>query len=157
MNSNDIYHDFKGYNAAPLAESEKAIRCRFSELIQVLIEKITGCRDRARSMGRMKMLSETEAVRKRMENLKIEIDSRDRIYVPPYLKEKISIVDEEKLREIDYHAAGLMHECGEIIDGFSCEELDLHIIDSLTKLNSNIRELEKICHERKGLLLKDRF
>ena len=108
-------------------------------------------------MGRLKMFSETEALRKRMERLKGEIDSRDTVYIPAYLKEKVSRVDEDKLKEIDHFAAGLIQECGEIIDGFSCEELDLHIIDKLTRVNRNMRELEKVCHERKGLLLRELF
>ena len=81
----DLYTDFNGYNAYPIKEAEKIIRKRFSVRMGGLIEKIQGCKEKAKEMHRLKELSEVEKVLKRMERMKKEISERDHIFVAPYL------------------------------------------------------------------------
>jgi hypothetical protein len=151
----DIYSDFKGYNAYPLKEAEKIIRSRFGERIEVLLEKIKDCVEKAKRERRLKTLSEVEKARKRIDRMKNLIEERDMIFIAAYLKERITAVDEEKLKTIDYRVAELIGMSETIISEIACGETDLHIIDKFTKISEYFREMENCCHERALLFRKD--
>jgi hypothetical protein len=151
----DLYNDFNGYNAYPLKEAEKIIRSRFGERIEALIMKINECTKKAKGEGRLKLLSEVEKVRKRITRMKKIIDERDLVFVAPYLKDKITRLDEEKLKSVDYRVAELISMSENIIEAISCGETDIHILDKFKMISEYFREMENRCHERSLLLKKD--
>jgi hypothetical protein len=151
----DLYNNFNGYNAYPLKDAEKIIRNRFGERIETLITKINECINKAKGEGRLKLLSEVEKVRKRITRMKKMIDERDLVFVAPYLKDKITRVDEEKLKSVDYRVAELISMSENTIEEISCGETDVHILDKFKKISEYFREMENRCHERSLLLKKD--
>jgi hypothetical protein len=154
-NDTDLYNDFNGYNAYPLKEAEKIIRSRFGERIETLIAKIHECVNKAKGKGKLKLLSEVEKVRRRITRMKKVIDERDLVYVAPYLKDKITRVDEEKLKSVDYRVAELISMSEEIVEEITCGETDVHILDKFKQISDYFREMENKCHERSLLLKKD--
>jgi hypothetical protein len=153
----NIYKDFNGYNAYPLAEAEKIIRNRLLDVFSTLIEKIEGCIEKAKNMRLIKILEHILAVKKRMGRMKSKMKERDNIFVPAYLKARIAHVDEEKLKTVDFRLIELVDMNREILDELSCAEADTHIIDKFTRINENLREMETHCHSRALLLKKEIF
>jgi hypothetical protein len=154
-NDTDLYNNFNGYNAYPLKEAEKIIRARFGERIEALIAKIHECVNKAKGEGRLKLLSEVEKVRRRITRMKKVIDERDLVFVAPYLKDKITSVDEEKLKSVDYRVAELISMSEKIVEDITCGETDVHILDKFKQISDYFREMENRCHERSLLLKKD--
>lgn len=153
----NIYKDFNGYNAYPLAEAEKIIRGRLLDDFSTLIEKVDGCVEKAKNKRLLKILEHMLAVKKRMMRIKSEMKDRDNIFVPAYLKARIAHVDEEKLKTVDFRMVELIDMNREILDELSCAEADTHIIDKFSKINENLREMENHCHSRSLLLKKEIF
>ncbi len=151
----DLYNNFNGYNAYPLKDAEKIIRDRFGERIEALIMKINECINKAKGEGRLKLLSEVEKLRKRITRMKKIIDERDLVFVAPYLKDRISRLDEEKLKSVDYRVAELISMSENTIEAISCGETDIHLLDKFKKISEYFREMENRCHERSLLLKKD--
>lgn len=155
VNERDLYSNFNGYNAYPLKEAEKIIRSRFGERIEALSAKIHECVNKARGEGKLKLLSEVEKVRRRIMRMKKMIDERDLVFVAPYLKDKITRVDEEKLKSVDYRVAELISMSENTIEEISCGETDVHILDKFKQISDYFREMENRCHERSLLLKRD--
>ena len=151
----NIYKDFNGYNAYPLAEAERIIRGRILTEFSKLIKQIEGCEEKARSMRLIKILQQIVTVKNRMERMKKDIKERDNIFVPAYLKERIARVDEEKLKVVDSRLIELINLNKEILESLSCAEVDTHITDKFTTINENLREMENNCHSRALLLKKE--
>jgi hypothetical protein len=149
--------DFKGYNAYPLAVAEKMIRDRILIEFSKLIEKVTGCTEKSKSMRLIKILEHILAVKKRMERMKKDIKNRDNIFVPVYLKARIAHVDEEKLKDIDFRLIELIETNMDLLESLTCAEADTHVIDKFTQINENLREMETNCQSRVLLLKKEVF
>ena len=155
VNERDLYDNFNGYNAYPLRDAEKIIRSRFGERIEALIARIHECVSKARSGGKLKLLSEIEKIRRRITRMKKMIDERDLVFVAPYLKDKITRVDEEKLKSVDYRVAELISMSENTIEEISCGDIDVHILDKLKQISDYFREMENRCHEQSLLLKRD--
>jgi len=153
----DIYKGFKGYNAYPLTEAEKMIRCRIADEFSELVEMVDGCVEKSKRMRLVKILEHILAVKKRVERMKKEIKDRDNLFVPVYLKARIAHLDEEKLKDVDFRLMELIEMNKEIIESLTCAEGDIHIIDKFTRVNENLREMENKCHARALLLKKEVF
>lgn len=153
----NIYKDFKGYNAYPVAEAEKIIRGRILAEFNKLLEKIAGCEQKSKDMKLIKILQHILAAKSRMERMKNDIKERDNIFVPVYLKERIAHLDEEKLKAVDSRVVELIGMNMEILESLSCAETDPYIIDKFTRINENLREMENCCHSRALLLKKEIF
>jgi len=151
----DIYKDFKGYNAYPLREAEKIIRNRILEEFSKLTEMVGGCVNKAKEMQMIWILGHIMAVKVRMERMQKQIKDRDTLFVPANLKEKISRLDEDKLKAVDFRLVELIQLNKKIIDSLSCAETDTHIIDKFTEVNKNLRDMEENCHVRSLLLKKE--
>jgi len=151
----DIYKDFKGYNAYPLREAEKIIRNRILEEFSKLTEMVGVCVNKAKEMQMIWILGHIMAVKVRMERMQKQIKDRDTLFVPANLKEKISRLDEDKLKAVDFRLVELIQLNKKIIDSLSCAETDTHIIDKFTEVNKNLRDMEENCHVRSLLLKKE--
>ncbi len=150
-----LYENFEGYNAYPLQESEKMIRSQIGKKVRSMREEVDKCLNLAREHGREKLISELFTLEKRLDRLIGQIEERDRIYVPAYLKEHITRVDEEKLEHVDGRVEDILNACDEIIQQLSCAETDMHVVDRFTDVNNKLRQMENLCHERSKLLVKE--
>ncbi|OHD69964.1 MAG: hypothetical protein A2W19_02810 [Spirochaetes bacterium RBG_16_49_21] len=150
-----IYDDFKGYNAYQIGDAEKIIRHRHSKNFSSLIEKIEGCEAKARDQRQIKILERILSVKNRMARMKKEVDERDAVFMTFHLKERLAQVDEEKLREIDFHVVDLMSHCEQILDSLTCSETDMHIIEKFSSINEYLREMEEHCHDRMKVFRKE--
>lgn len=151
----DIHKDFEGYNAYPIKEAEKIVRSRIAERLSSLVTKVHECVEKAKNEGRIKELSEILTVYRRMERLKKEIDDRDMVFVPAYLKERITKVDDEKLRSIDLRVAEIINAIDETIEQISCDKTDMYVVKKFVAIETYIHEMEQKCHERAHALKKD--
>lgn len=149
-----LYKDFAGYNAYPLAEAERIIRERILGEFVKLIEKLEGCEKRAKSLRMIKILEHIVALKHRMNRMKKNIKERDKLFLPAYLKVRITHIDEEKLKKTDFRLVELIAENKDILDSLSCVETDTNIIEKFTLINEHLREMESRCHER-ALILRD--
>lgn len=150
-----LYENFEGYNAYPLQEAEKIIRSQIGKKVRSMREEVDKCLNLAKEHGREKLISEILALEKRIDRLIGQIEERDRIYVPAYLKERITRVDEEQLEQIDSRVEDILNSCDEIIQQLTCAETDMHVVDRFTDINNKLRQMENLCHERSKLLVKD--
>jgi len=150
-----LYEDFEGYNAYPLQDAEKMIRTKIGKQVRIMRDEVDKCLSNAKEHGKEKLISEILTLEKRIDRMITQIEERDRIYVPAYLRERITQLDEEKLEEIDSRVENILNTCEATIQQLSCAETDMHIIDRFTEINKNLRQMENLCHERSKLLVKD--
>jgi len=111
--------------------------------------------NKAKEMQMIWILGHIMAVKVRMERMQKQIKDRDTLFVPANLKEKISRLDEDKLKAVDFRLVELIQLNKKIIDSLSCAETDTHIIDKFTEVNKNLRDMEENCHVRSLLLKKE--
>ncbi|HOO71652.1 MAG TPA: hypothetical protein PK926_07810 [Spirochaetota bacterium] len=152
MAMNDLYQDFPGYKAGSLVEADRFIRHRFVEICSDVLARVNRCYDQSREKGKLKLASEIEQVKRRLAKLEREIEERELSYLPPFLKEGIASVDHEKLSDVDHAIYDVFQKCTRNLEGLTCHEQDMHIIDRFTSINSLLREIEGKCHERMKLL-----
>ena len=157
MKKIDIYKDFKGYNAYPLVEAEKIIRTRILDAFKELVGQMEGCEQRAKSMRMLWILEHIVVLKRRMERMKTQIEKRDEIFIPVYLKARIAHLDEDKLKQIDHRLVELIGMIMDIIDSLSCAETDTNIADKFTQSSDHLREMESNCQERALILKKEVF
>jgi hypothetical protein len=157
MKKIDIYKGFKGYNAYPLVEAEKMIRTRILEAFSQLLIQLGGCEQKARSQRMLWILEHITVLMRRMERMKTQIEERDEIFIPVYLKARIAHLDEDKLKQIDHRLVELIEMSMGVIESLSCAETDTHIADKFTKISDYLREMETNCHERALILKKEVF
>jgi hypothetical protein len=153
----DIYRDFKGYNAYPLMEAERIIRGRILQEFSKLIQMVEGCEKKAGDMRLIWILEHITVLMRRMQRMKREIEERNEVFVPVYLKARIAHLDEEKLKQIDYKLVELITKSREIIDTMSCAETDTRIIEKFSHINENLRQMETQCQQRALILKKEVF
>ncbi len=152
MDQTAIHHDFDGYGAHPLSQGEHLIRERLLECLNGLRERNESCLSRAREEGKEKLMSQIVTVNKRLERISEEIrESGSGLH---YRLERISAADESALRQKDQRIADVIAGCAGIIDGLSCTETDMHIIDRYARIMIDLGEVEKLFHERWKLLKK---
>jgi hypothetical protein len=157
MKKSDIYKDFKGYNAYPLIEAERIVRGRILQEFNQLIQLLEGCEKKAKDMRLIWILEHITALMRRMQRMKKEIEERDEVFVPVYLKSRLAHLDEEKLKEIDFRLVELISSSMETIGSMSCAETDTRINEKFSGISDNLREMESLCHQRALILKKEVF
>jgi hypothetical protein len=146
MNTSKIHHDFKGYDAYPLVESEHLIRERLLECLGGLREKNEHCLAKSRDEGREKLMSQIMTVKQRVDRISEEI--KKSLSGVHYKFEHMPAGDETAAREIDDRIEEHIKRCGGIIDELSCAETDMHIIERYSLIMENLGDIEKLFHER---------
>jgi hypothetical protein len=157
MKKADIYKDFNGYNAYPLAEAEKIIRSRILAAFDELVGQLDGCEQKAGSMRMLWILEHITVLKRRMQRMRNQIKERDEIFIPVYLKARIARVDEKKLEKIDHRLVELIGLSLDIIGALSCAETDTRVGDKFAKISDYLREMEAGCLERALILKKEVF
>jgi hypothetical protein len=146
MNMTGIHHEFKGYDAYPLMESEHMIRERLLECLGGLREKNERCLEKSRDEGREKLMSRILTVKQRMDRVSEEITrSMSGVH---YKFEHMPAVDEAAAREIDGKIEDRIIQCAGIIDALSCAETDMHIVERYSLIMENLGQVEKLFHDR---------
>jgi len=154
MNKSTVYDKFNGYNAYPLGTGEQMVRERMIELFEKIIKKNETCLIKARDKGLEKLFSRILAVKKRMERIKGEMDHIDR--GAEYRFEKITQKDELALQEVDVSLENTIGQCTDLIDSLTCMETDLHISERFAMMDSFLREIEHLFHQRMDIFKKMR-
>ncbi len=151
----NIYDDFKGYNAYQISDAEKIIRRRHSNNFSRLIEKIAECEKKARDQRQIKILESILSIKNRMVRMKKDVDGRDAIFMTFSMKERLAQVDEQRLKQVDFHVVELMSQCEQIMETLTCSETDMHIIEKFSTINDRLREMEEQCHDRMKVFKKE--
>lgn len=152
MNTSKIHQDFKGYSGYPLSEGEKLIRDRLIACLDALGGKNELCLSKALSSGREKLLSEIETLKKRLERIRDEM--KRAAGGVQYKFEVISAADETRARDIDSRIEDILFQCAGIFEVLTCSETDTHILDRYTLISENLREIERLFHERLKIFKK---
>lgn len=148
----ELYNNFDGYNAYPLVDADRIIRYRFRDMCGELLDLVNQCYIKSKETGREKIQANIEPVRSRIARIKKEIEERELSYVPPYIKEGITGIDENAISEIDHAVAGIFNTAFSAMSELSCDEEYTNIIQRFTQINSLLRDLENKCHERMRVL-----
>lgn len=150
----ELYNSFNGYNAYPLVEADRIIRYRFRDMCGELLDIVNKCYNKSKETGREKVQANIEPVRSRLTRIKKEIEERDLSYVPPFIKEGITGVDEKELSDIDHAIADIFNTAFSAMNELSCDEEYANIVQRFTRFNSLLRDLEEKCHVRMKALKK---
>ncbi len=154
MNESTVYDQFNGYNAYPLGKGEQMIRTRLMELFDKIISKNETCLVRAKDKGLEKLMSRILAVRSRMERIRKEMS-----HVDPgveYKFEPLSPADESALKEFDGKLESVIRQCYTGIESLTCMETDMHITERFATMDSFLREIEHLYHQRMEIFKKMR-
>jgi len=155
MNESTVYDKFNGYNAYPLKTGERMVRGKLIELFNKIIKKNETCLIKARDKGLEKLLSRILAVKKRMERIKNEMEQID--HGVEYRFEKIAERDETAMRKADLSIENTIDQCAKLIDSLTCMETDMHISERFAKMDSLLREIENLFHQRMEIFKKMRL
>lgn len=155
MNESTVYDKFNGYNAYPLETGERMIRAKLIELFEKIINKNETCLVKARDKGLEKLMSRILAVKKRMERIRREMTSHGT--GAEYKFEVISAADETALKDVDTKLEKVIWDCLENIESLTCMETDMHIHDRFAMMDSSLREIEGLFHQRIELFKKMRL
>lgn len=150
MKASAIHNDFKGYHGYPLAESERIIRERIIECMNHIHEKNEHCLARVRAVGKEKLLSEIESLKKRIETIQGYMVNAGR--GARYTFEKLPAEREARLRELDTKLWDLLSQCAGILDRLSCSETDVHVIEHYTRMSAHLHEIDRAFHERMKII-----
>jgi hypothetical protein len=101
------------------------------------------------------ILEHITVLKRRMGKMRNQIKNRDEIFIPAYLKARITRVDEEKLKQVDHRLAELVALGLDIVATLSCAETDACLSDKFANISDLLREMESRCHERALLLKKE--
>mgnify|MGYP000862279432 CR=1 FL=1 len=147
--------DFDGYEKLSLADADRIVRQLLEDRLDDLSRKVRACSEKARASGREKLLSEIEAISKRLSRIKEMTTFKEGTYVPPFLKERILKADTESLNETDDRLLGLLDEAFSLITELSCSEKDLYIVTKLSAMSTALRNFETELSVRSRLLKQE--
>ncbi|GEM_PF-427033 len=151
-----IHQDFDGYAAGSIETAERYVRERIGELVNGLAAKIRHCSVKARENGRIKLLSEIEPLRNRIEKIQRRMTESESIYFPPHIRQGMAKVDDAAVRECDRKIEMSLNSCSEIADSLTCAESDTHIIERFSAMAGYLRKFETLYAERRMALKKEK-
>ena len=155
MDKKGIHNNFNGYSAVPLAEADHIIRARLVELFDRLIKKNKICLDKARDHWMEKIYSRILTIQKRMDRIKGEMKQNDK--PAAYRLENLKQEDESDIRSLDIELENTIEDCAEKIDSLTCMETDVHIYNTFSDIERNLRKIEEHFHKRKEIFKKMRI
>jgi len=102
-----------------------------------------------------KIYSRILAIQKRMDRIKGEMEQNDKSAA--YRFENLTQEDETGIRSLDVELEKIIGDCAEKIDSLTCMETDVHIYNTFSDIESNLRKIEEHFHKRKELFKKLRI
>ena len=154
MNESTIYDKFNGYNAYPPGKGEQMVRARMIELFEKIIKKNETCLIKAKDKGLEKLMSRILAVKMRMDRIKGEMAHSNT--GAEYKLEALSPEDVTVLQEVDVSLEKTIGQCSELIDSLTCMETDMHISERFAMMDTFLREIDHLLHQRTELFKKMR-